>query len=172
MRPKTGEYNPYYERYINLIEGDDIINVLKNQINSSVKISKSISEKDGNYAYAEGKWTVKELLGHLVDTERIMAYRALSFARNEKQAQPGFEQDDYVAGGNFSKRTLHDLINEFKLVREANIILFNSFDEEVLKRRGIANDSEITVLALIYILAGHEKHHMRILNERYLKKKD
>ena len=168
MKPQTGDYNPYYGQYISLIE-DDVINVLKTQLQSTIKLLKGIDEEKGNFSYAEGKWTIKELLGHAIDAERIMAYRALSFARNEKQAQPGFEQDEYVADGNFNSRSLEEMINEFELVRKANIILFESFDAETLNRRGIANENEITVLALIFIIAGHEKHHMKILKERYLK---
>ena len=167
MKPKAGDYNSYYDRYISLIEDEDILKVLKEQLKSSITFLKSFSEDDGNYAYADGKWTVKELLGHVIDTERIMTYRALSFARNEEQSQPGFEQDDYVSYGNFNKRTLQDLIEELKLVREANCILFNSLDEEALNRKGIASEFEISVLALIFIIAGHEKHHMKILKERY-----
>jgi hypothetical protein len=110
---------------------------------------------------------MKEVLGHVIDTERIMAYRALAFARNEEQSLPGFEQDDYVAESNFNKRSLIDMISEFRTVRESNIILFKSFDDEILKRRGTASESEITVLALIFIIAGHEKHHMKILREKY-----
>jgi uncharacterized damage-inducible protein DinB len=167
MRPKQGDYNIYYDRYINLID-DDVINVLKTQIQASLELLKQINEEKGNYSYEEGKWTIKELLGHVIDTERIFTYRALSFARNEKQSLPGFEQDEYVANGNFSSRSLEEMINEFKLVRVANIILFESFDAKILNRRGIASENEITVLALIFIIAGHEKHHMKILKERYL----
>ena len=112
---------------------------------------------------------MKEVLGHVIDTEKIMAYRALSFARGEKQSLPGFEQDDYVAESNFNKRSLVDLINEFITIRESNIILFKSFNEEILIRRGTASESEVTVLALIYIIAGHEKHHMKFLKEKYVK---
>jgi len=169
MKPKPGDYNPYYDKYISLIEDDDIIKVLEDQIKSSETYLRTFSEGNGNYSYADGKWTVKEVLGHVIDTERIMAYRALAFARNEKQAIPGFEQDDYVAESNFNERYLDDLINEFKIVRESNIILFKSFDEEILNRRGTASESEITVLALIYVIAGHEKHHIKILKERYTK---
>ncbi|GMR25538.1 MAG: DinB family protein [Ignavibacteria bacterium] len=167
MRPKPGDYNLYYDRYISLIEEDDIINVIEKQKKSSEIFLKSFTEENGIFSYAEGKWTVKEVLGHLIDTERIMAFRALAFARGEKQSIPGFEQDNYVAESNFNKRSLDDLINEFKTVRESNIILFKSIDKEVLNRRGTASDSEITVLALIYIIAGHEKHHMKFLRERY-----
>jgi len=108
-------------------------------------------------------------VGHVLDTERIMAYRALSFARGEKQPLPGFEQDDYVAEGNFSLRTLSELISEFNLARKSNMILFKSFTNDMLKRSGIANGYKMTVLALLYIIAGHEKHHIKILKERYLK---
>jgi len=148
MRPRTGDNNPYYDRYISLIGDDDIIEVLEEQRETSEKFLKTFTEKQGNYSYADGKWTVKEVLGHVIDT-------------------PGFEQDDYVAESNFNSRSLDDLINEFLTARESNIILFNSFDEEILNRRGTASDSEVTVLALIYIIAGHEKHHMKVLRKKY-----
>lgn len=167
MRPRTGDNNPYYDRYISLIGDDDIIEVLEEQRKKSEKFLKTFTEKQGNYSYADGKWTMKEVLGHVIDTEKIMAYRALAFARGEKQSLPGFEQDDYVAESNFNNRSLADLINEFLTVRDSNIILFKSFDEEILNRRGIASESEVTVLALIYIIAGHEKHHMKILRKKY-----
>jgi uncharacterized damage-inducible protein DinB len=167
MKPKSGDYNPYYHRYISLIGDDDIIDVLEEQRKTSEKFLKTFTEEQGNYSYADGKWTMKEVLGHVIDTERIMAYRALAFARNEEQSLPGFEQDDYVAESNFNKRSLIDMISEFRTVRESNIILFKSFDDEILKRRGTASESEITVLALIFIIAGHEKHHMKILREKY-----
>ena len=167
MRPRTGDNNPYYDRYISLIGDDDIIEVLEEQRKKSEKFLKTFTEKQGNYSYADGKWTMKEVLGHVIDTEKIMAYRALAFARGEKQSLPGFEQDDYVAESNFNNRSLADLINEFLTVRDSNIILFKSFDEKILNRRGIASESEVTVLALIYIIAGHEKHHMKILRKKY-----
>lgn len=167
MKPKSGDYNPYYDRYISLIGDDDIIEVLEEQRKTSEKFLKTFTEKQGNYSYADGKWTLKEVLGHVVDTERIMSCRALAFARGEKQSLPGFEQDDYVAESNFNNRSLDDLINEFLTARESNIILFKSFDEEIFNRRGIASESEVTVLALIYIIAGHEKHHMKFLREKY-----
>ena len=167
MRPGTGDNNPYYDRYISLIGDDDIIEVLEEQRKTSEKFLNTFTEKQGNYSYADGKWTMKEVLGHVIDTEKIMAYRALAFARGEKQSLPGFEQDDYVAESNFNNRSLADLINEFLTVRDSNIILFKSFDEKILNRRGIASESEVTVLALIYIIAGHEKHHMKILRKKY-----
>ena len=169
MKPKPEDYDAIYGGYISLIGDDDIIEVLKEQRKTSEKFLKTFTEKQGNYSYADGKWTVKEVLGHVIDTEIIMAFRALSFARGEKQSLPGFEQDDYVAESNFNKRSLADLINEFITIRESNIILFKSFNEEILNRRGTASELEVTVLALIYIIAGHEKHHMKFLKERYVK---
>jgi hypothetical protein len=172
MKPKSGDYDPYYDRYISHFDDEEIIKVLEEQIKSSEEFLRTFSEEHGNYSYADGKWTVKEVIGHLIDTERIMAFRALAFARKEKQPLPGFEQDDYVAAGNFSERTLGDLIDEYLKVRESNIILFKSFDEGILNRRGKASEFEITVLALIYIIAGHEKHHIKFLKKRYTGKVD
>jgi hypothetical protein len=121
----------------------------------------------GDFTYQSGKWTVKEVIGHLIDTERVMAYRAMCIARDEKQLLPGFDQDDYVKSGNFNKRDLFDLVYEFRLLRESNMLLAKGLDKEVLSKRGTANNKEVTVLALFYIIAGHEKHHMNILVDRY-----
>jgi hypothetical protein len=170
MKPNPGDYAPYYDQYISILPDEDILKILENQMNSSEEFLRTFSEEQGNYSYAEGKWTMKEVIGHIIDTERVMAYRALSFSRGEKQSLPGFEQDDYIANGNCNDRTLDDLIGELKAVRTANLIMFRSFSDEMLKRGGIASDNKITVLALIYIIAGHEKHHIRILREKYLQK--
>jgi hypothetical protein len=169
MRPNKNDYAPYYEGYINLVKGDDIHKLLTAQSIETQGVLNSFSETLGNYAYAEGKWTVKEVVGHLIDTERVMAYRAMCIARGEKQSLPGFDQDTYVKTGNFNKRELFDLNYEFRLLRELNLLLSKGFDEEILQRRGIANNNEVTVLGLLYIIAGHEKHHMNILQERYKK---
>ena len=169
MRPNKNDYAPYYEGYINLVKGDDIHKILTAQSIETQGVLNSFSETLGNYAYAEGKWTVKEVVGHLIDTERVMAYRAMCIARGEKQLLPGFDQDAYVKTGNFNKRELFDLNYEFRLLRELNLLLSKGFDEEILQRRGVANNNEVTVLGLLYIIAGHEKHHMNILQERYKK---
>jgi len=113
------------------------------------------------------KSTVKEIVGHLMDVERVFAYRALSIARGEKKSLPGFEQDEYVKNGMFNLRTLPDLIYEFRLLRECNILLFKGLDKSVWQNRGLANDTVVTVLALMFMTAGHEKHHLNILKERY-----
>ena len=168
MKPKDGDYAPYYNSYIDFYEDENILQVLEDQVKSSELFFKNVTEEQENYSYAKDKWTVKEVLGHMIDVERIMAFRALSFARGEKQSLPGFEQDNYVAEADFSNRTLSDLFDEFRAVRKSNIILFKSFDEKVLNRRGNANGVDVTVLALVYIVAGHEKHHIQILKERYI----
>lgn len=168
MRPSAIDYAPYYSRYIDLIEGDNILFLLNEQSIKTQQILNSFPEWKGNYAYAEGKWTVKQVIGHVMDVERIMAYRALCIARNEKKALPGIEQDDYVKEGKFNERELFDLNYEFRLIRETNMLLFKSFDNEMLGRRGLAAEKEVTVLSLLYIIAGHERHHINILKEKYL----
>ena len=167
MRPNPADYNSYYETYIKEIGGDDILKILNEQNKKTQEVLNSFSEHKGNYRYADGKWTVKEVVGHLLDTERVFAYRALCVARGEKKSLPGFEQDDYVKDGNFNSRNLSDLNYEFRLLRESNLLLFRSFSEDMLNKRGTANSSAITVRAILWIIAGHEKHHVKILLERY-----
>lgn len=167
MRPDKNDYAPYYERYISLVDGEDVNKILSVQSKETQDVLNSFSGTMGNFAYEQGKWTVKEVVGHLIDTERVLAYRAMCIARGEKQSLPGFEQDDYVKLGNFNKRELSDLNYEFRLLRESNILLAKSFDKAALQRRGVANGKEVTVLALFYIISGHEKHHIKILIDRY-----
>jgi uncharacterized damage-inducible protein DinB len=169
MRPKENDYDPYYQEYIDTIKGDDIILALDKQIITCLEFLESIPEEKKTYSYATGKWTIAEVLGHLIDSERIMAFRALWFARNDQSPLPGFEQDDYIKYGDFNKRTLKNLIEEWSYIRKSNNILFASFSEEALKRRGVANEKQITVLALLFIIVGHMNHHLDILKERYLK---
>ena len=168
MRPSPGDYSTYYENYIKLIEGDDILKILNEQSKKTQDILNSFSEHRGNFRYADRKWTIKEVVGHLLDTERVFAYRALCIARGEKKTLPGFDQDDYVSGGNFNRRELFDLNYEFRLLRESNLLLFRSFTPEMLKLKGFANESSVTVFAILFIIAGHEKHHMNILREKYM----
>lgn len=167
MRPKPGDYDPYYQNYIDLTEGEDILKILNEQSKETQSVLNCFPEKRGNYAYADGKWTVKQVIGHLMDTERVFAYRALSIARGETQPLPGFDQDVYVSNGKFNERDLFELSYEYRLLRESNYLMFKGLDKNVYNNRGIANDKEITVLAIMYIIAGHQKHHVKILNERY-----
>jgi len=168
MRLNPGDYNPYFERYIKLVEGDDIIKILFKQNEISRELINSISDYKGNYRYADGKWTIKEVIGHILDSERILAYRALSLARGEKKSLPGFDHEDYVREGNFNSRELLELSFEFKLLRESNLLQFKNFSDEMLCKKGFADESSVTVLALLYIIAGHEKHHLNVLEEKYL----
>jgi hypothetical protein len=166
-RPKPGEYNPYYDRYISLIPGNDIVATLTAQLPKTVALLSSRSEQDGELRYAPGKWSVKELVGHMIDTERIMAYRALRIARGDRTPLAGYEQDDYVREGPYADLRLADLVEEFKTVRAATLSLFRNLRSEDWIRAGFANNDDVTVRALAYIIAGHELHHRQILEERY-----
>jgi len=168
-KPLASEYeSTYIKYYIDLVQGDDVIKALEQQLQSSQKFLKLLSEEQGGFAYAENKWTLKEVVGHIIDTERIMAYRILCISRGEKQSLPGFDENEYVKNAFFNKRTLTDLINELRAVRESNILLFRSFDEETLSRKGIANGKEISVRAILFMMAGHELHHINVIRTKYL----
>lgn len=166
-RPKPGEYHPHYDRYISLIVASDVMNTLVAQISKTVGLLAARSEADGNLRYAPGKWTVKEVLGHLIDTERIMTYRALRIARNDRTPIEGFEQDDYVRDGPSAQLRLAELLEEFKTVRACTLAFFRHLRPDDWIRRGLANHSEISVRALAYVIAGHELHHRHILEEKY-----
>ena len=166
-RPKADEYPPYYEKYISLVPSNDILGALEAQRLLMLQLFAAHSERDGNFRYAPDKWTAKEVLGHVNDSERIFTYRALCFARGDQTQLPGFEQDDYVRTGGFKDRTLVDLGEEFAHIRNATIALYRSLTKEAWQRRGNANKSEVSVRALAFIVAGHELHHRLILEERY-----
>ena len=168
MRPAETEYTPYFKQYVDKVEGDDVIWVLETQLNDFLELIYSIPEEKKNYSYKEGKWTIAELLGHVIDSERIFAFRALCFARNDPNPLPGFEQDDYIKNANFNNRTLRSFVDEFTHLRKSNNILFSNFGEEALHRKGTANNKLVTVNALLYVIAGHFNHHMTFLKERYL----
>lgn len=167
-KPAQTEFAPYYSKYVLLVTDGDIVGTLNRQAQETLSLLRSLPEEKGNFRYAPDKWSVKELIGHMIDAERIFSYRALRFARNDQTALSGFEQDDYVRAGNFDRRALSDLVQEFEDVRRATISLFSAFDEEAWLRRGVANENEISVRALAFITAGHELHHVGILRERYL----
>lgn len=166
-RPEAGEYAAYYANYITKVPGSDVLSVLESQRLQMLQLFAGRSERDGSFRYAPGKWSVKEVLGHIADTERIFTYRALRFARADQTPLPGFEQDDYVRSGAFGERTLAGLVEEFGAVRSASIGLFRSFKEDVWGRRGKADGKEVSVRALAFITAGHQMHHRIVLEERY-----
>ncbi|MFQ5628209.1 MAG: DinB family protein [bacterium] len=167
-RPESGEYAEYYHAYISKVPDGDMVKFLDTQNENTLQLLKAIPEQKAEHRYAPGKWSIKEMIGHVVDAERVFAYRALCFARNDPGPFPSMEQDDYVENGNYGARTLSDIAEEFRLVRQSNLQLFKGFNDEISLRRGVASGFEFTVRALLYIIAGHELHHVEILNERYL----
>lgn len=167
-RPQPGEYAPYYERYISLIPGTDVLGTLESQRRQMLLLLSGRNDSDGDFRYAPDKWTAKEVLGHVCDTERIFAYRALRIARADRTPIEGFEQDDYVR--NAPAAPLSEVIDDYIAVRRATLTLLRNLDEQAWTRRGIANNNEVSVRALAYITAGHELHHRRILEEKYFSK--
>jgi DinB superfamily len=166
-RPQPGEYAPYYERYISLVQGEDILNTLDQQRRQTMLLLSGRDDADGDFRYAPGKWSAKEVLGHVCDTERVFAYRAMRISRADATPLEGFEQDDYVRNGPFANRPLADLVEDFIAVRRATLSLLRNLDEAAWMRRGIANKNEVSVRGLAYIIAGHELHHRGILEEKY-----
>jgi len=167
-RPGTDEYVPYYGTYIGKVPDGDVHGLLASQLAETLALIRSLPESRGAHRYAPDKWSIKEVVGHVSDAERIFSYRALRIGRGDQTPLPGFEQDDYVPQGHFDARTLGDLADELAAVRQATIQLFAHFDAAELERRGTASGNPISVRALAYIIAGHERHHVGILKTRYL----
>ncbi len=166
--PHQAEYNPYYQRYISLVPQGDIVQTLESQWRETRALLSSIPEQRGTHRYEPGKWSIKEVLGHLIDTERIFAYRALRIARADATPLSGFEQDDYIRGANFDAVSLASLIEEFDAVRRSTVLLFRHLQPEAWTRTGTANNNAISVRALAWIIAGHEMHHRAVLKQKYL----
>ncbi|MGE0127177.1 MAG: DinB family protein [Blastocatellales bacterium] len=167
-KPDSTEYPQYFEKYISLVAEGEIVATLGKQIESTRSLLGGLDEAQGDLRYAPGKWSVKEVVGHLIDAERIFAYRALRFARNDQTPLPGFDENSYVANAGFGSCALADLAEEFEHTRKSNIYLLKHLDGDSWLRRGVSNDNEISVRALAYIIAGHELHHVGILRSRYL----
>ena len=168
-RPETGEFAPYASAYIDLVPGDDVIQALAAQVKATESLLADIDERTASTrSYAPGKWTVKQIVGHVTDTERIFGYRALCVSRNDPRPLPGFDQDDYVRAAGANNRRLSDLLDELASVRASTILLFGSADRETWRRRGIVNGFDVTMRGLAFHVAGHELHHVRILREKYL----
>ena len=168
-KPKDGEFPQYATMYIKLLPDDGLLLThLKENFDKTKEFILSLPEEKLTHRYAKSKWTIKEILVHIIDDERIYAYRALCFARNDKTELPGFEQDDYALFSNANNRSIENILNEYEAVRNATITLFEGFGETALLREGIANKNKATVRALGYHLAGHELHHINIIKEKYL----
>ena len=158
----------FYEGYVNHVKSMEIIPAMEWSSSQMQQLISELTEDQGDYRYAPGKWTIRELLCHVIDAERIFAYRALRFARKDKTPLAGFEEDLYVPESNASSRSLRQIGSELKRIRETSIDLYRSFSDDMLLRTGSANNTEISVLHLGYIIPGHETHHRSILTSRYL----
>ncbi|MFL5480995.1 MAG: DinB family protein [Gemmatimonadaceae bacterium] len=168
IRPATDEYLAYYSRYIQRVPDGDILSTLSNQIGETLGLLRGLSESAATYRYAPDKWSVNEMVGHVIDTEKIFSYRALRFARGDKTPVPGYEQDDYVRNSSFNSYPLSELASELETVRRSTLYFFRHLEDEAWARRGLANNAEVSVRALAYIIAGHELHHREMLRTRYL----
>lgn len=168
IKPSVGEYPTYFESYIDQVPEGELPDILLNQLEVTTALLSNLKESQANYRYAPGKWTLKEVLGHISDTERIMSYRLLRMSRGDQTPLQGYDEDEYVKEASFHSRSLDDLLEEFRAVRLATHALMKSLSEESWLRKGFANDKEISVRAIAYIIAGHELHHVNMIQERYL----
>ncbi len=166
-RPKADEHAAYYSRYIDRVPDGNVIGLLESQLTDTLALLRRVPRDREDFAYAEGKWTVKEVVGHVSDAERVFSYRALRFARNDKTELAGFDENTWVAAANFGRQRLADMIEDFNVVRQSTIRFAKSLNAEELARRGVASGNEVSVRALFYIIAGHERHHVGLFRERY-----
>lgn len=167
-KPQADEYAESYGKYVSLVPEGDVVETLSRQSGETLALLRSIPESRAGHAYEPGKWSIRQLVGHVIDGERIFAYRALAIARGDQQPLPGMEQDEYMEHARFDERTLESLCEEFEHVRRANVLMMRGFDAEAWARRGVASDNEVSVLALAHIIAGHELHHLGVLRVKYL----
>ncbi|SFF05891.1 DinB superfamily protein [Paenibacillus algorifonticola] len=167
-RPTINDYSTFSETYISKVPEGSIKDLLLEAYDTTSGLLASIPEERGSYKYAEGKWSIKEVIGHINDTERVMSYRLLRISRGDSTPLPGFEQDLFIAGARFNEYTIAELADEYRAIRQSTLKLISKLSDEELARRGNASSSEVTALALAYIIAGHELHHLNVLKERYL----
>ena len=167
-RPVAGEFLEYYGKYIDRVPEGDIVQTLRAQIAETGPFLRALPASLADHRYGPDKWSIREVIGHLADAERVFAYRALRFSRGDVTPVPGFDENSYVANSTFGSRSMESLIAEFEHIRNASALLFEGLDEAATARRGSANGAEITVRALAFVIAGHETHHMEILRTRYL----
>ena len=168
MRPKENEYAPYYHTYIGKVPDGEILTNLRHIHHETQELLYNFPEDKGDYRYAEGKWTIKEVLMHLIDTEQVMAYRALRVARQDKTPLPGFDQDLFARNIDVSNRTVKSLAEEFAITRDLTHVMFRHFPDAAFEHIGTASDKPVSVRALAYIIMGHEIHHRKVLIDKYL----
>lgn len=165
----SNEYAPFYASYVAQVSDEyTLVEELEISLHRYIKFVQDIPMDKFDYSYAEGKWTIKDIIQHTIDAERIFAYRALRFARNDKTELPGYEEDDFANEAKGNKRSIMELLTEFSAVRHATLLLFKSFNEEQLLQTGIASDNAMSVRALGFVIIGHQNHHQRVFEERYL----
>jgi uncharacterized damage-inducible protein DinB len=164
----VNEYAGHFATYIQAASNVELIEELEICLHDFIKFVQNIPMDKFDFRYAEGKWTIKDIIQHLIDAERIFSYRALRISRNDKTPLPGFEEDNYVDNTNANGRSIQDLLTEFSAVRQSTILLYKSFSDEQLKRIGTASNTEISVRALGFVTIGHQKHHQKVFQERYL----
>lgn len=162
------DYPQYFSHYINLVENNNVVNAMKSNLTEFVAFTENIPEEKHNFKYQENKWTIKDVVRHIIDTERIFSYRALRFARLDKTELPGFNENDFASNVNTTFTTMKDLLEEFVLVRKSTIKLFESFSQEILPIKGIASGKQMSVLAAGFVICGHAIHHTNVIKERYL----
>jgi len=167
QRPLESEYAPSFRGYVGHVSENEIIPVLRSQLDEIESLLGGVSAERETYRYAPDKWSIREVAGHLVDAERVFGYRAFSIARGETQSLPGFDEKAYMMSAPYDRITLDDLLSEFRLVRLANIAMLRNLDEDAWRNVGTANDAQVSVRALAFIMAGHVRHHMGVLRERY-----
>jgi len=167
-RPNESEYARYFQSYVAQVSEHDILPVLRSQLDALDVLLNRVAADQETYRYAEDKWSIREIVGHLIDAERVFGYRALCIARGENQSLPGFDQEEYMKTAPYNHISLEDLLSEFRLVRQSNVAMFRTLDAEAWERSGTANDNSVTVRALAFIMAGHVRHHMNVLRERYI----
>ena len=167
QRPEPTEYIPYYEHYVSLVPEGDILKVFEDQLAEVRAFVQRVPAEKETYRYAPGKWSLRQVFSHVVDSERIFAYRACCIARGETQALTGYDQDLFESNSETDRRTLRDLLEELEHQRRGNILLLRAMSEEASQRKGLANDDPVSVRALTYIMAGHVTHHLQVIREQY-----
>ena len=168
IRPQSSDYAPYFAKYILQVPDGDFVKTLESQLSDLTRILGPLTEEQAAFRYAPGKWSIKEVLGHVNDAERIFAYRLLRIGRGDQTPLPGFEQDDYIKTANSDARSLASLLEELASIRRASLSLIRSLDDASWLRRGTASGKEISALALAFIIAGHAIHHQSILEKQYM----
>jgi len=171
-KPDESEYHPYYTRYTKLVPDGHILDILEYQLVTVLEIFNTIEDKKALYRYAENKWSIKELLGHLIDTERVFLYRALCISRQDKKELPGYDQNSYVENAHFDEQSLNDLLEQFEITRTGFIKFYKSLSTEKWRTVGTADGKKLSVRSIAYIMAGHVIHHLRVLKRQYLDQQD